>query len=221
MSHSFSHLQVSANAGNFLVPDPTGYISKLAKFGCSPKRGLFVSVGTTIASFAILCINYVALKGPVIPGKALFGSGTLTPHTSLTIPVSGLYCDSFTINRLNWDNSEASTSWNATVYILPEKPPYYEEFDFSITNDNITLHAASRWYMRYVPLRSGSEFTINSCVREGAQNLIKVCVLRGENSYKKWLSALYMCTGSDMYAYELHDCVENNYYIRKYASFCG
>lgn len=169
--HSISsHLQVLGNAGNFQIPDPTGHVSRFGQLGCSPKRRFLLSIFTTIVSFGILGVNYVGFKGPIVIGKEISGSGRLIPHTSLTIPLSGLYCEYFILDRVIWDNSDASVSWNATVYVVPEKPPYYDQYDFIVANNDVTLDRANCWYMRYVHLHSGSEFTINSCLKEGAQN---------------------------------------------------
>lgn len=86
-----------------------------------------------------MSVNLLA-KGPAIPGKDISGSTTLIPHTSLAIPLSGLYCESITLSREAWDNSEAARAWIASVYIFPGhgQPPLLKEYDFSIVNDNVT-----------------------------------------------------------------------------------
>jgi hypothetical protein len=208
MAQSLSNIQVLANAGSaFQIPNFAGDIGKFGKLLDSPRKKLLLFIVTTIAGFAITGVNYAA-KGPVIP---LRGSGTLVPHTSLTVPVSGLFCEEFILSRRGWDNSRAATSWNAQVYIVPETPPYYDQYEFVIANENVTLSAANRWYMRYAHLHPGSEFALNSCIRDGTQTPVKVCVLRGEGSFKEWTSDLYNCKGSHMYGpYELSSCTSEN-----------
>lgn len=168
-----------------------------------------MSILVTIVSFSILAANYAYLKKPVIPipGLKLSGSETLAPHTSVAIPLSGLLCESVTFNRAVRDRSIADLLWNVLVYLkhAHESLPY-DTYDFSITNDDIALDAANSWYMRYVHLHSGSNFTINSCILEGVQSLVNVCVLKGHSSYKKWLSDLYNCNGHE---YVLNNCAEN------------
>lgn len=133
------------------------------------KSRLLASVLTLaglIVSFLVLSVNLLA-TGPTIPGKDISGSTTLIPHTSLAIPLSGLYCESITLSREAWDNSEAARAWIASVYIFLGQPPLSKEYDFSIVNDNVTLSARSPWYMRSVHLHLGSVYSINSCVLRG------------------------------------------------------
>ena len=208
-----------AHTGLYSLADPTGHISKLGNLNylsreidpttgrrklkpcCKSKGRLVLSALVTVVSFTILVANFTYLKKPVIPipipGLKLSGSEMLVPHTSVAIPLTGLICESVTFDRTS-DGSAADLSWNILVYLKPahESIPS-RTYDFSITNDDITLDEDNSWYMRYVHLHTGSNFTIDSCVTEGVQSRVKVCVLKGQKSYRKWLSGLYHCNGQE------------------------
>ena len=197
------HVQTMAS---FALPQPVPKNSKALR-GCSPWKQFLLSLLAGSLCFGIMIINFYSRHGPIIPGKEILGSGMLIPHTSFTVPVSGLYCESFVLSRLSWDNSEAAVSWNATVYVVSEKPPS-DHYNFTISN-NITLDAGNRWYMRYAHLRSGSKVAINSCAQEGDQKLVRACILQGKGSFEEWLSNLYNCKGSHMFEYALDTCAGN------------
>ena len=214
------HCSDMAHAGLYSLPDPTKQLSRFGNFYyvsreidpvtgkrkvkqvCNSKARLLLSAFVTIVSFGILAANYAYLNKPVIPipipGLKLSGSEILVPHTSVPISLSGLICESVTFDRAVRDRSVADLLWNVLVYLKPahESLPS-RTYDFSITNDNITLDEDNSWYMRYVYLHSGSNFTIDSCVTEGVQSRVKVCVLKGQKSYRKWLSDLYHCNGQE------------------------
>lgn len=198
------HIPPAPPQTHFQIPDLSKHIKKVRPW-VSPKARLRITIGSTILSFLIVCGNW-GLKGPVIPGMALSGSGTLVPHTSLTVPISGLYCESLILSREAWDNSEASYAWDTFLYVLPETPSHYERYDFTIFNDNVVLGTKLSWYMRYFHLHSGSSYSLNSCVMEvETQDQIRVCVTQGKKNYNDWVSGNRICRG---YLYEVNACTQ-------------
>ena len=99
--------------------------------------------------------------------------------------------------------SGAYLSWETTAYILSNKPSLYKEFNYDITNENVTLER-STWYMRQAHLHPNSSFAINSCVTE-VTDCVKLCVIQGKKNFSNWLNKMF-CNGPE---YSINYCSQN------------
>ncbi len=212
MSHHAIHLHHLLNVHlishfhHFKIPNYCGCLKKLGKLCNWPKWVmLIVTIVVGISSLVLTVVNYIGKNGITTPFTDVSGSATMIPHASRVIPVQGLFCETFTISRFYWDDSQADMSWNATVSITFEEPP--SEFnDFCITNQ-LQLDESNYFYMREFYLHSGSKITINSCVLQNAPpQVIQVCIINGITGFNYWLNNNHNCTGARMHKYGLSSC---------------
>ena len=108
-----------------------------------------------------------------------------SPHTSIALNVSGLFCDQLTIKKYH-DNSPAS-QWNTSLYLLYQMPNLSTAYEFEIS-ENIIL-SANGFYKWSFYLHKGSSYTIKACKQNGTElsNDTEVCIIGGDQSLSKWI----------------------------------
>ena len=137
---------------------------------------------------AVLLLGMRFLAGPGTLGHSSSGSDDLSVYSTLTFPVSGLYCKSYSLTKYRGSATEA-LSWVTSIYILKEKPQLSSKHSFSIYrgNKNMITLKPGEFYQWSFTLYAGSSYEVNSCVWDGPE--VDLYVIQGKANFRKWMDS--------------------------------
>ena len=189
MIHHSHHVQIPPSHHHHVTVSVKNYRKELlncrkTKVG---RKCIAIIIPLAVLS-AILCFGLKFLSGPGDLGHVLTGADDFSPYTSLMFPVSGLYCDSYSMTK--YSGSPAATlSWNTSMYIMKNIPKLSTRHNFSIHREGqnmITLKPGEFYQWSFI-LHIDSWYEINSCVLGGSD--IELLVIIGEAVFNEWVVA--------------------------------
>ena len=189
MIHHSHHIQVPPPHQHHVIVSVKNYRKEV--LNCSKTKVGRKCIAIIIPLAVLLAILYFGLKflsGPGDLGQTLSGANDFSPYTSIMFPVSGLYCDSYSMTKYS-GSPVATLSWNASMYILKDIPKLSTRHNFSVhreDQDVITLKPGEFYQWSFI-LHIGSRYEINSCVLGGSDN--ELLVIRGEAVFNEWVVA--------------------------------